>query len=65
MTGDDVKLRAGQREHLRDELAQAAGPDEQHAVGGRYVDLLEDLEGRGERLGEDRSVVAHAVGHAV
>ena len=65
VAGDDVKLGAGEREHLRDELAEAAGADEQHAVGRGDVDLLQDLERRGERLGEDRCVVAHAVGHAV
>ena len=65
MSGDDVELGAGEREHLRDELSEPTGADEQHAVGGSDVDLLQDLDRGSERLGEHRGVVAHAVGHAV
>ena len=44
VTGDHLQVGPGQRDHLSDELAETAGADEQHAVGGRDVDLLQNLE---------------------
>ena len=58
-------MRSGEREHLRDELAQPPRSHEQHPVVGRDAHLLEDLERRGERLGEDGGFVRDRIGDPV
>ena len=52
-------------EDLRDQEAELAVAEDGAVHAGVHVDLLEDLERGGQRLGEDRRLVAHALGHLV
>ncbi len=65
VTSHDTQPRTRQGEHLRHELSETAGADQQHAVVGAHVDLLEDLERRSQRLGEHGRLVGDGVRHRV
>src|SRR5207244_6646418 len=65
MTPDHEQCAAGEREGLRDELAQLAVAHDEDAVARADRDLLLDLEGRGERLGEHGGIGGYDIGAEV
>ena len=65
MPSEEDRPQPGPGEHLGAEQAEPTVPQDGAAREAREVELLRDLEGRGEGLGEDRRVVRHRVGHRV
>ena len=52
-------------EHLGDEQSELAVSEHDAVASGLDVDLLQDLEGGGEWLGEDGLLIRDAIGHRV
>ena len=58
----DQKITAGERQGLRNQLAELAGTNDQHAVAGTYGELILDGQRGGQRLDEDGRIRGDLVG---